>query len=229
MSRIENDRPEIRAFLFPAGEARVIDTWDVSGLCGTGSHHVEVEDIEVPEERTCRLTDDAPQHDGPLYRFPVFGLLAAGVAAVGLGIARASIDAFSALATKKKSFGGGRTIAHGESVQQAVARAEGDVAAATALLRGACDDAYRRAEDGELDLHTRAALRLAATHATRLAVRATDAMYDAGGGTALYRSSPLQRHFRDIHALTQHIMVSQLTYKTVGRVFLGIDTDVSQL
>ena len=71
---------------------------------------------------------------------------------------------------------------------------------------------------------------MAATHATRTAVRAVDAMYQAGGGTALYRSkSPLQRHLRDVHTVTQHIMVSPQTDKTVGRVLLGVETDISQL
>jgi alkylation response protein AidB-like acyl-CoA dehydrogenase len=229
VSRVENSRPEIRSFLFPAEQARIHDTWNVAGLCGTGSHHVEVDGVLVPEARTCRLTEDQPRHDGPLYRFPVFGLLAAGVAAVGLGIGQAAIDAFSDLARNKKAFGGGRTIAHGEFAQREVAGALGHLRAGTSLLTTTCDRVYEAAEQGALELAMRADLRLAATHATQCAVRAVDAMYHAGGGTALYRTSSLQRHFRDIHAVTQHIMVSQQTMKTVGRVLLGVDTDVAQL
>jgi alkylation response protein AidB-like acyl-CoA dehydrogenase len=185
VARVENDKPEIRSFLFPASEARVLDTWDVSGLCGTGSHHIEVVDAFVPEERTCMLTVDRPLHDGPLYRFPVFGLLAAGVAAVGLGIARAAVDAFVDLATTKKSFGGGRTLAHGEYAQREVAGALGELLSGEAILLSACDEAYEAAENGDLEVETRAHLRLSATQATLAAVRAVDRMYHAGGGTAL--------------------------------------------
>ena len=40
---------------------------------------------------------------------------------------------------------------------------------------------------------------------------------------------PRQRRLRDVHTVTQHIMVSPATMKTVGRVLLGVETDISQL
>ena len=225
----EGDERVIRSFLFPATEAKVIDSWDVAGLCGTGSHHIEVEDVMVPRSHTCSLVVDPPQHDGALYRFPVFGLLAAGVAAVALGIGSAAIDALTALAKSKRSFGGKRTLAEGEDMQRVVASATAELGAGAAYLRTACDESFAAAQDGELGPDARAELRLAATHATRCAVRATDAMYEAGGGTALYRTSSLQRHFRDVHAVTQHIMVSRQTLKTVGRVLLGDRSNLHML
>ena len=57
----------------------------------------------------------------------------------------------------------------------------------------------------------RAELRLAYTHATRSAARVVDRMYEAAGGTAVYRTSPLQRCLRDIHVATQHAMVASST------------------
>jgi hypothetical protein len=54
-------------------------------------------------------------------------------------------------------------------------------------------------------------------------------MYEAGGGTSIYATSPLQRHFRDVHVLTQHMMVAPPVYELTGRLFLGLDTDVSTL
>ncbi len=228
--RMVDGRPEIRSMLFRAEESRIIDTWDVAGLNGTGSHDMEVEGLFVPEAHTACLMTDAPKHDGTLYRFPVFGLLAAGVAAVALGIGRAAIDELSALVRRKKSFGGKRSLAEGELIQVEVARAEAELSAGRALLLERCEHAWRAAQNGALAPTDRASLRMAATHATRTAVRAVDAMYQAGGGTALYRSkSPLQRHLRDVHTVTQHIMVSPQTDKTVGRVLLGVETDISQL
>lgn len=227
--KLESGQAEIRSFFFRGSESTIHDTWHTSGLCGTGSHDMEVEEVFVPSERTTCVLVDPPQHAGPLYRFPIFGLLAAGVAAVGLGIARAAVDDLRALAKEKKKFGGKRSMADGELVQVEVARAEGELRAGEALLRHTCDEVWAAATDGELSLSDRAALRLAATQATRAAVRSVDAMYQAGGGTALYRSSPLQRHLRDVHTVTQHIMVSPATMKTIGRVLLDVPTDVSQL
>jgi alkylation response protein AidB-like acyl-CoA dehydrogenase len=227
--RERNGRPEILSAFFPADQARIIDTWDVAGLCGTGSHDIAVDDLEVPAEHTAFVMHDAPHCQGTLYRFPIFGLLAAGVAAVGLGIARATIDDFAALASRKKGFGRRRSLADQDLVQLEVAKAEGELRAAEALLLSSCRDAWLHAEQGELELSDRALLRLAACQAVRGCVRAVDAMYHAGGGTALYRKSPLQRHLRDIHTLTQHLMVSSGTLKTTGRVLLGVETDASQL
>ena len=75
----------------------------------------------------------------------------------------------------------------------------------------------------------RALLRMAASHATRASVRVVDAVYTAGGGGAIYASNPLQRHFRDVHTITQHIMVGSGIDKVVGRVALGLPTDTSTL
>lgn len=226
---LDGGQPEIRSFFFRADESQLHDTWYTSGLCGTGSHDMEVTDVFVPAERSACVFVDEPRHAGPLYRFPIFGLLAAGVAAVGLGIGRAAIDDLVELARTKKSFGGRRTMAQGELVQVEVARAEAELRAGRALLRQTCDEVWDAAQRGALSLDDRAALRLAATRATRAAVHSVDAMYQAGGGTSLYRKSPLQRHLRDIHTVTQHIMVSPATMKTVGRVLLGVETDVTQL
>ena len=72
-------------------------------------------------------------------------------------------------------------------------------------------------------------LRTAATHATREAAGAVDLVYEAGGGTSIYASSPLQRHYRDVHVVTHHVMVAPATYELAGRVLLGIPTDTALL
>jgi hypothetical protein len=72
-------------------------------------------------------------------------------------------------------------------------------------------------------------LRLAATPPTTTAAQVVDRMYHAGGGTAVYHTSALQRQFRDVHVATQHTMVGHPTYELAGRVLLGIDTDTAQL
>jgi alkylation response protein AidB-like acyl-CoA dehydrogenase len=54
-------------------------------------------------------------------------------------------------------------------------------------------------------------------------------MYHLGGGTSVYRASPLQRIFRDIHVASQHMMVSDATLELTGRLFLGLETDTALL
>jgi alkylation response protein AidB-like acyl-CoA dehydrogenase len=223
-------RPELRHVLFPTGDAEIVDTWDVAGLRGTGSHDIAVADVFVPAARTVSLLRGRPVHGGALYAFPVFGLLALGGAAVATGIARRAVDELVALAATKTATLQHRRLAERPVVQAKVAEAEAVVGAARAFLREAVARAWdAAARGGDLPLAERARLRLAATHATATAARAVDLMYTAGGGTALYATSPLQRCLRDAHAVTQHMMVAEPTYELAGRVLLGVETDTSML
>lgn len=222
--------PEARMLLFPAREARVLDTWTVAGLRGTGSHDIAVDGLFVPRARSVSLVSDRPRVPGALYAFPVFGLLALGIAAVALGIARSAIAELVRLAGAKTPSASRRRLAERPLVQAQVAEAEASLGAARAFVHEAVGEAWAAAERaGEIPLAGRTRLRLAATHATRSAAHATDLMYHAGGGSAVYAASPLQRHFRDIHVVTQHMMVAPPTYEVAGRLLLGLAADTSML
>jgi alkylation response protein AidB-like acyl-CoA dehydrogenase len=54
-------------------------------------------------------------------------------------------------------------------------------------------------------------------------------MYRAGGGSAIYAQSPLERRFRDAHVVTHHLMVSDAAMTLAGRVLLDVETDVTLL
>ena len=95
---LPSGEPEIRSFFFDADQTSVIDTWHTSGLRGTGSHDMVVEDVFVPAARSACVLSDAPRHEGPLYTFPLFGLLSLGISAVGLGIARHALEVIADVA-----------------------------------------------------------------------------------------------------------------------------------
>ena len=222
--------PRARMVLFPAGDAEIVDTWTVSGLRGTGSHDMVVRDLRVPVTRSVSITDERPVAEGALYAFPVFGLLAIGIAAVALGIARGALDEIERLATEKTPTASRRLLAERPVVQAQIAEAEATAGASRAFLREVIDEAWTTARaSGAIPIALRGRLRLAATHATAASARAVDVAYSAGGGTAVYAESPLQRAFRDIHVVTQHMMVAPATWELAGRVLLGIDTDTTML
>ena len=221
-------KPEMRSMVFAKEDVRVHDTWDVAGLRGTGSHDVEVEDAFVPEARTLSLLGP-PRHEGTLYRQPLFGSLAAGVAAVALGLARGALEELVTIA-KTKRIGPERTMASRELVQRDVGMAWGALDAAKATLVVALDANAREVErDGAASLQTRARLRLAACHATKESAKVVDLAYEHGGGAAIYATSSLQRAKRDVHVATQHLMVSGTSATLAGRALLGLDGDYSAL
>jgi alkylation response protein AidB-like acyl-CoA dehydrogenase len=91
-------------------------------------------------------------------------------------------------------------------------------------------EAWASAADGDdPTIEQRMGLRLAATHAVRTSAKVVDRAYDAGGGTSIMSANALQRCFRDVHAITQHLIVGMPTMELAGRVLLGVKADVTQL
>ena len=215
--------------LFPAEQVTFHDTWHVAGLKGTGSLDYSVPATLVPEGRWVQV-GGSPRIDRPLYRFSFFGALAVGISAVGLGLARRAVDELIDLAGGKRPQGSSKTLAERPVVQEALARADAGRRAARHLLDHAVADAWDLAATGGGDeAAIRVALRQAATHGMISAAAAVDACYTAGGGAAVYETSPLQRLFRDVHVATQHAMVAPRTMEVVGRAAFGLPTELRQL
>lgn len=224
-----NGAPVPRLLLAPASDVTFFDTWNVSGLCGTGSTDFAMEDVFVPATRVAGISIDRPL-DRPLYAFPNFALLALGIAGVAMGLARASIDELARLAGGKTPQGSARSLANRPHTQSEVARAEAGLRSARAFLLEAVDRAWEVASsDGRIPVEQRRDLRLATSWATGASAEAVDRVYALGGGSSVYRASPLQRIFRDVHVATQHMMVSASTYELTGRLLLGLETDTTFL
>ncbi|MCB1543617.1 MAG: acyl-CoA dehydrogenase family protein [Rhodoblastus sp.] len=227
---LANGALDSRMIIFPREKVELIDSWNVSGLCGTGSGEMVVRDLRVPRAHSASIVADRPHAKGALYAFPVFGLLALGVASVLLGNARAAVDEFVALAGGKRPQGSARVLAERAMAQAALAENIARLRAARALMRESVEEAWDKARaTGEVDLAQRAALRLAATHAARTATAVAREMAELGGGSSVFLSSPLQRRMRDAFVGAQHMMVAPQTNELTGRYFMGLPTDASFL
>jgi len=201
----------------------------VSGLCGTGSTDYAIHDVFVPENRALGLGVDGPL-PRPLYAFPQFGLLGMGIAAVSLGLARAAIDELIAIAGAKTPSGSSRPLAERPATQSEVSRAEATLRSARAFYYETIDAAWNAAQTtGQIESDQRRDIRLATTFATHACAETVDRMYNLAGGTSVYRTSPLQRIFRDVHVATQHMMVAPATLELTGRLLLGLETDITML
>ncbi len=223
-------RPRFTMAILPADEVEFVDTWRVSGLCGTGSLDYRAEEVFVPEERVVGFVAEGRPPVTPLYAFPNFTLLALGIGAVCMGIARAAIDDLVQVATSKGRVGSKKTIAEHPLAQAQLARAEADLRSARRLFYGTLDEVWEVALSGEpVGTAQRADLRLATSHAVAKSVSVVSAMYDLGGGASVYKTSRLQRSFRDIHVAKSHIMVAPSTFETVGRVLFGLDVQAASL
>ncbi|MFO1329862.1 MAG: acyl-CoA dehydrogenase family protein [Rubrivivax sp.] len=206
--------------------------WDACGLGGTGSGQFDVAPgTFVPAWRAVSIFD-APRHGGPLYRFPVFGLLALGIAAVSCGLARHALDAFADLAGAKVPQGATRVLAQRAAAQDAMARAEAAWRGARAFVHEAVAAAWSEAQQGgadELPLALRRDLRLACTHMADSAAELCTRLFTVAGGSAVFAASPLQRCLRDALVARQHLMVAEPTWELCGRLLLGQPAPVATL
>ena len=163
---------------------------------------------------------------GPLYCFPTSSLYAAGFGGVALGIARATLDAFVALAADKTPRGFKSTLRDNAVIQAEIARAEARLGAARAFLVGSLAEIWREvAAANALTLAQRMRIRLAATYAIEQATSVVDAAYHMAGSSAVFQSGKFERRFRDMHAIAQQLQGRDAHYETVGQSILGGDAN----
>ncbi len=213
---------------FDLDDVELLDTWHVSGLKGTASTDYAVHRAFVPEGRWAQLIGGRPVVDSAASRFPFFGALAAGVASVTLGLAERAVEELILLG-EKKSAGSSKALAERAPVQADLARATANIGQARSFLHEKVEEAWSMAVAGSPPTdECRAALRLAATSAGWRAVEAVDLCYHAGGGSAVYETSPLQRVFRDAHVACAHGMIASRTLEPLGRLGFGLPTSTVQ-
>ena len=182
----------------------------------------------MPEGRWAQLIGGRPVVDSAASRFPFFGALAAGVASVTLGLAERAVEELILLG-EKKSAGSSKALAERAPVQADLARATANIGQARSFLHEKVEEAWSMAVAGSPPTdECRAALRLAATSAGWRAVEAVDLCYHAGGGSAVYETSPLQRVFRDAHVACAHGMIASRTLEPLGRLGFGLPTSTVQ-
>jgi len=219
--------PPLRMAVFSPDEVTIEDTWYVSGLRGTGSHHYSVDDVAVPAERSFPTLAHEPCLDEPVVRIPAPQLFSLALTSVALGIARGAIDDVVALAAGKTPLLAPSTLATNPHFQHELATADIEVRAARSLVYELAEEAWATAAAGdEPSLEHKARIRAAGAWATGRAAAAVTSAYRAGGGSSLYDDNPLQRRFRDIHAVTQHFLVKPDTFTTAGAVYAGQEIQV---
>jgi alkylation response protein AidB-like acyl-CoA dehydrogenase len=215
----EHGLPLWRVLVLPREAVEVRDTWRVTGLAGSGSHHYAVEDAFVPEERSFDVLGK-PRRSEPLYRY--HGLFFANVPGVPLGLARAALDALAEIAARKLVLPELRLLREEYRVRAAAAEAEALLGAARSYVRDVMGEAWETlCADAPLSLEQRARVALMLVHTAQSARRVVELCCDAVGAEALYQGHPLERVRRDMIAVGSHLVHQPKTYAMVGRVLLG--------
>jgi len=225
--RRPNGDQDVRiAYFYPKTQARIIDTWNVSGMRGTGSHDIEVEDLFVPEEHTFSALDRRARVTGPMNRMHGFDLAGCGFCCVGLGVARAAIDEFVELAQVKVPRSSSELLRDRAIVQARVGEAEALLRSGRAFLFATVQEMWETVLAKEfVTERQRSDLRMAMTHAAQNAAQATHIVCATAGTTSIFNSSPLERYARDAEVVTRHNQLQFVNYEAVGRTMLGLESN----
>ena len=213
--------PEWRVFHLPASDCIILDTWYTSGLRGTGSTDYTMENVFVADNYVKRhsLLEEAVLPD-KRYVYPAFNVPM--LSAVALGAARGAVDALTELFGGKVDRRNQRPVAGAFDKQADLGIATATVDSARAYLYDTTARAWELTMAGEeLPRELRAAMRLACTHAVTASVDAADRAHRAAGASSIYSSSPIDRFFRDAHAVAAHAFVRQTTMADGGQLLLG--------
>src|SRR5262249_25868789 len=188
-----------------------------------------IRDVFVPSGYGSGFTDPyvLPEQR---YRIPPFSRVVPGLGAMALGIARTAIQTLTELAVDKTPQRTTQRLRENHGAQTRVSEAESLVRSARLFLFDSLDRLWTTViATGEAPIVERAHVRLAASHAVSTAVQAVNVMDTAAGASAIYASCPLERAFRDVHAITQHHGVQPQVMESTGRVLLGLEPDTALL
>jgi indole-3-acetate monooxygenase len=221
-----NGLPQPLLAIWPADQARVIDTWDGLGLRGTGSGDFEISGLFVPDDQVNTELFGTPNYDRALFRIKEMPEIGHGAHA--LGVASAALESFVAAVNSKPLPGSTRQLAmgHMQAHQIAFARADVLVRAARALLHETVRAAYEDAQaHSELDLELRVRLREANVFTVRAAKEAVGLVFEMAGSSAVYRGRVIEQAFRDISTAANHTNYVESAYTAIGSYFLTRDRD----
>jgi alkylation response protein AidB-like acyl-CoA dehydrogenase len=219
----EAGKPRGAHFVVPAAAATIHDTWDSAGLRGSSSHDYSIENVFVGAGwqfnffgTTSRLAEPA---------FAYAGLSFCSMPAVSLGIARAAVEAAAELVQGKHAPRANAPLSRDSAVQAELGRAAALVESGRAYLHAAVAQLWQELQKSRTrSSAVRVSYRLATAQAVQNAVQAVDIVHALAGSSAVYRSNPLERYFRDIHTAATHgSMRVPAAYATAGQLLLGIE------
>jgi alkylation response protein AidB-like acyl-CoA dehydrogenase len=221
--RYPDGRPWERTMLFRREIATIEDVWQVVGLRGTGSDTYSVQDLFVDDAHTItRDRAEERREPGLIYRFAAMQIYASGFAAVALGIGRATLEAFIALASGKTPALTQASLRDSAVIQSEIGMADGKLNAARTWLIAVLRDAQAATElAGEVPTDHRMKIRQASTYAIHQAKDVVDVAYHEAGSTAIFDANPFERRFRDVNTVTQQVQGRRSHFETIGQHLLG--------
>jgi 3-hydroxy-9,10-secoandrosta-1,3,5(10)-triene-9,17-dione monooxygenase len=214
----DNERTiDHRMCLLHQSQYEVIDDWKVLGMRATGSMTVVAKDVFVPEYKALCMYDTrggdrfpgARTNPNAVYQVPANPLLGHGIGACAVGNAQAALEHSIELVKQRSTSYTAAKMRDFQAVQLRIGAAGAKIDAAKLMLRHDAlegqDFANRRVM---ADAPTKLRFKRNLAYAVTLCTEAVDLLHAMAGANGIYESYPLERIFRDAHAMAGHFSFS---------------------
>ena len=213
---------DLHYLTLPLRDCRIVDTWNATGLAGTGSNDILVEDAFVPDHRISPMLalckGEGPGravNPGYLYRLPQMAVFSFNLVGVAVGAARGAVEHLSA-GLRHTSRTTGAPLARQQSIQLRIAESMAEIDAAHALVDRNRREIIAWAEaDAVPGIDERVRYRRDNAFAAMACCRAIERVQPISGGSGLAAGDPVNRAWRDANAVARHIA---LTWDVAGAI-----------
>jgi len=239
---IVNEKGEIvdqGLITLPLSEVEIADDWHVSGLKGTGSNSIHMNNVFVPNHRVVSFTDAIhgkfqSDHfrDIPLYNSALFPALAMSIGVPSLGIARAALDFFTGTLETRRAANLGVEFAKDASItHHQLAEATLHIETADLHFTNIAEKMDAYAESGEyMPKEERVKMLAKIGYAVQMCKDAMEIFVVALGSGIVGEGHPFQRLYHDFTALYTHRTINPLTSReNFGRVLCGLESNTKNI
>jgi 3-hydroxy-9,10-secoandrosta-1,3,5(10)-triene-9,17-dione monooxygenase len=222
--------PEMRTFLVPRKDYKIVYDWNVFGLQATGSHGIVVDNAFVPEYRTHRAIDGfaltnpgQAVNTGPLYRVPWAQVFVRAVSTAAIGALQGALDGYKSIVAKRVSTNTGQASKSDPAALNAAARTQSAILEMKTVLHRNFDEIMASVRAGrEIPLVDRVRYRYESSLIGRRCADLCDELMPLVGGRAIYTDSPIVRYWLDINAARAHVANDpRLIGNSLGAMYVG--------
>jgi len=200
-----------RFFLVPRQEYRIVDTWNVSGLKGTGSQDIVIKDAFVPAYRAHKVIDfyncvgpGQALNTAPLYRIPAAQILYLGVACGAIGALKGMLDVFLEYGRKRATIRGKTT--DDPFAQVTCAEAAATIDELKLVLHRNLDNLVAFATRGEVaPVSERVKYKFQSAWGVERCGEMARRLFKASGAQGMRTDLPFGRVVADVNAARQHV------------------------
>ena len=218
-------------FLVPRAEVEVLDTWNMAGMAGTGSHDIKMERVFVPAHRTidfgvltARENPGSAIHPEPVFGYSLSDVMMYTFPALAVGCAEAVLADHRRRLERQRAAYSPTLSVDTQAGQIRYARAFSALRLAQMMLRQAIEESTRAAEDSsqEKSDELRATLKLDCLSICRMAREAVEIVVEGSGTSMFKRSDPTQRRVRDMMTMLSHVSIDLDGMQSrAGEILLG--------